>query len=51
MLESGFGTAKVVREGKGRETKQPKSETHGATLPTAEMKDCVGDASISRSLS
>jgi hypothetical protein len=23
MLESGFRTAKVVREGKGRETKQP----------------------------
>jgi len=28
MLESGFRTAKVVREGKGRETKQPKSEIH-----------------------
>ena len=26
--ESGFRTAKVVREGKGRETKQPKSEIH-----------------------
>ena len=28
MLESGFRTAKVVRKGKGRETKQPKSEIH-----------------------